>query len=638
MSFYPSNEQPEDQDTETADVKTSYDVLSEAALNQLVPSALDKRLRGAVPLIVLVETPSSAWTDALRQQFGRRYPEARVRGYKAAQKRSMFSQDQEDQLILSLRHGQTVIAVSPDVAGLVPETLRHAADNTLLFTGLSLTSLNDAIGIITGKTLRLSVGAEVPQLDLPELSATIRPHSSATECLVRMKRVASRKADDLVTSSAVPPVTDLPLTAPVRQWADQLLINMGQLERGDLTMHQAPFTLLGGPPGTGKTLLAESIAKAAGWRFVSTSAQAWFSNGDGYLGGVTKQMAQFFAQLAEHPKTVGLVDELDAIPNRATLDDRNREWWTTVVTGLLLHVDKLRQSTTPALLLGASNYPERIDAALLRPQRISRVLRVEPPKTSDEIGAFFRFCLNGTLEDEAITRLVELAMGFGLPTPAQIADWCGTAKTTALGAGRALCLEDLERAMIGQDLRSMEEQHRVAVHEAGHAVVAAALGVPIQSVSILAQGDTGGSVLAKLRTIDLDRVRVEKLVTAALAGRAADQMLLGIADAAATSDLLMATGLLVDAHHKWGLYDQLLVADVDINTLHQLGQQTRDAVESVLQGLMRRAQNLVRQHELVIRALARELIEKRVLSGEALHQYLTAMVPVEVAPSGSVLS
>lgn len=637
MSFSPPNEEPEDQEVEIPAVKTSYDVLSEAALKQLVSSTLDKRLRGAVPLIVLVETTSAAWSDALRRQFGRAYPEARARCYKSAPKRSGHSPEQEDQLIHSIQHGQTVIAVSTDVKGFVPEPLRHAADDTLSFNGLSLTSLNDAIGIVTKKPHRLPVGTDMPQLDLPELAATIRPHSSPNECLVRMKRAANRKADDLVNTSTVPPVNELPLTAPVRQWADQLLINMGQLERGEIGMQQSPFTLLGGPPGTGKTLLAESVAKAAGWRFVSTSAQAWFSSSDGYLGGVTKQLGQFFAELAEHPNTLGLIDELDAIPDRFTLDARNREWWTTLVTALLLHIDKLRRSTAPVVLLGASNYPERIDAALLRPQRISRVLRVEPPKTTEEVAAFFRFCLEGALADDAIAHLVDLSMGFGLPTPAQIADWSGSAKTAALGEGRALCFEDVARVMMGEDFRSAEDLYRVAIHEAGHAVIAAVLGVPIHSVSILAHGDTGGSVLAKMRSVDLDRVRVEKLVTVALAGRAADQVLLGIADAAASSDFSMATGLLVDAHHKWALYDQILVLDVDLDNLHQLDQETRASIEAMLQTLMERAQTLVRQHEAIIVALAQALVKARVISGQALNKHLYALLPGGI-PAQSVPS
>ncbi|RYE70772.1 MAG: hypothetical protein EOO81_07360, partial [Oxalobacteraceae bacterium] len=144
-------------------------------------------------------------------------------------------------------------------------------------------------------------------------------------------------------------------------------------------------------------------------------------------------------------------------------------------------------------------------------------------------------------------------------------------------------------------------------------------------------------VLAKMRSVDLDRVRVEKLVTVALAGRAADQVLLGIADAAASSDFAMATGLLVDAHHKWSLYDQILVFDVDLNNLHQLDQETRASIEAMLQTLMDRAQTIVRQHEAIIVALAQTLVKARVISGEALNKHLYALlpgsIPAQVVPS-----
>lgn len=622
MSFLPPTEPPEDSVDDAETIKSSYDALSEAAVRQLVTQTLDRRLRKATSMIILVEAVSAAWADALRRQFAQTYPELRIRTYKASGKAASLFATEEDPLLVSLQLGQTVIAVSTDLMAFVPPVLRHAADHTLHFAGLSRSSLADAIGAATGTSIDLPIGVDVPELDLPELAATIRPSSSPNECLVRMRRAANRKSDDAISTSSVPPTTALPLTAPVRAWSDKMLISLKQLERGEISMQQSPFTLLGGPPGTGKTLLAESIARAAGWRFVATSAEEWFSKSDGYLGGVTKQMAQFFSTLREHPKTIGLIDELEAVPDRATLDGKNRDWWTTVVTGFLRHIDKLRRSSSTVVVLGASNYPERIDAALLRPGRISGFLRVDAPRSAEEIGAFFRFGLGEDFDGKAISHLVELALSFGLPTPAQIMDWCGAAKAKALSAERPLVVRDVEHVMIGEDHRSLTEKQRVAVHEAGHAVIAAVLGVSLQSVTILPQGNSSGSVQAKLRTVDLDRNRVESIVTVALAGRATDKLIFGNVDATASSDLLLATNLLVDAHHKWGLFGQLLVFDIDGTSVHQLNPDTRSELEGMLQTLMARAESLVRLHRTSILALAADLLELRTLAGETLEKRL----------------
>src|SRR5690606_32417892 len=139
----------------------------------------------------------------------------------------------------------------------------------------------------------------------------------------------------------------------------------------------------------------------------------------------------------------------------------------------------------------------------------------------------------------------------------------GTARVAAMAAGRSLTLLDLETAIGGTDDRPHAERYRVAIHEAGHAVIAAHLDVPISSVSIIGQPGSAGSMLAEIRTTELRRHCLEQLGTVAPAGRAVAQILPGLSDAAATSDLNPAPRLLFNALFVWGLYGHLAAIEGD---------------------------------------------------------------------------
>ncbi|MBJ6989216.1 AAA family ATPase [Devosia sp. MC521] len=593
----------------------STEILSRLALDQLITKTLDARLKEENPLLVLIAVKSPSWARALREQLTRRYPQTCVRSYKG-DKRSASSQE-EDHLLLALNDGQSGIGVSTDIVAQVPEALRNSADFTLYFAGLSPVSLRKAIGLVTGQPVRRLPKLRLDGLDLADLAAAIRPGSTPAQCIKRLQLTLERKASDLGVPDDAVPVSALPLSPEVRAWSEEVLTSLRLLEEGKISMRRSPFSVLAGPTGSGKSKLAEAIAKAAGWQLIQTSAQDWFDRSDGFLGGVARQTNSFFQSLENNPKTIGFVDEIEAIPDRATMDERNREWWTTIVTGILVQVDRLRRSPTPALLIGATNYPERVDSALLRHGRLGRLVRVEPPRDLAAITDIFRYYLKEDLRDDELLRLVHMSMAFGHPTPASVENWVGAARVAAMAAGRSLTLLDLETAIGGTDDRPHAERYRVAIHEAGHAVIAAHLDVPISSVSIIGQPGSAGSMLAEIRTTDLDRHSLEHLVTVALAGRAADQILLGLSDAAATSDLKLATRLLFNAHFVWGLYDHLTAIEGDTKGPLVLDPEARGVIDAKLQELLVRAQSLVGEHRESIERLADALLRARVISGTA---------------------
>lgn len=592
-----------------------HDILAEIALDQLVTEPVHDRLLEPSPIVVLVEAKSTAWLQALCEQLYNRYPDVCVRGYRP-EKRSALNQE-EDRLLLALTEGQSVIAIATDIEGLVPEQLRGSADLTLRFSGLSTRNLRKAIRRVTGQPVRRLASTGLSTLDLTDLAAAIRPGSTPAQCVKRLKLAARRKDSDLGLPDDAVAVTELPLSPELRAWSEEVLTCLRLLDEGKISMRRSPFSVLAGPTGTGKSKLAEAIAKAAGWRLVQTSAQDWFDRSDGFLGGVTRETKAFFQVLEEQPRTIGLIEEAEAMSDRANGSAHNREWWTTVVTGILVQIDRLRRSTTPSLLIAATNYPDRLDSAILRYGRLGRLVHVHPPRDIAAITDIFRFYLKAELREDELVRLVHMSMAFGPPTAAAIETWVGTARVAAMAAGRTLTFGDLEIAIGGEDKRPQSERYRVAIHEAGHAVIAAHLNVPISAVSILAQPGSAGSLMSEVRTTDLDRQSLEALVTMALAGRAADQVLLGFADAAATSDLKLATRLLFNGYFVWGLFDHLTAIEVDSRAPLVLDPEARLIINAKMQELMLRAEALVEEHREAIERLAGALLRARVISGTA---------------------
>src|SRR5690606_16597399 len=181
--------------------------------------------------------------------------------------------------------------------------------------------------------------------------------------------------------------------------------------------------------------------------------------------------------------------ELDALPSRAALRQEDLQWWSTVINLMLTQVDRLRASGKKVLLLAATNYYDRLDTALVRPGRIEQRVELTPPRTEAEIEAIFEHYVGSEIGNADLATITPFAMG---STPAAIAGWVRAARAAARREGRALEFRDLVDAVVPPDTRTLEEIKAVAVHEAGHTVVARLLDIEVDSVSIVSQGITGG--------------------------------------------------------------------------------------------------------------------------------------------------
>ncbi len=612
-----SSSDPElDEDTfETAlsAVRGVQTVLARAAIEASLDAKTRRLVLSRSSSIVVFRVPGADWCEPVCLALLEMNSSIRPKPVTQRKRNGEFELPDS---VLSDARGEIrpIVMVSQDPQTMLSSAQLGAADATIAVPAPDARLLRQVIKMVSGQRARKLSDPDVEGLNFSQLAAAIRLGSSAAECEERLRR-AKAQPKPMLADQRLPRIEDLPLTQSARLFADELLDDIDALKRGDITAAQLQNAVLSGPPGTGKTLLAGALAKSIGWPFIKTSIADWFTRTDGYLSGVMKGATSFFDDLLMHDHAIGFIDELDSLPNRETMRDKDREWWTPVVNGVLLGIDRVKASSKPILLLGATNFGTRIDAAMIRPGRFDRIVPLMPPATLEELLAVFRYYLGKDLQQVDLIPTAMLAEG---ATPAAIEAWVKQARRTARSHNRPLELKDLTAAVAPSDERSALSLYQCAVHEAGHAVIAHALGIPVKRVTILQSEVAGGMTTLDSKDLPKTRAGIENMIMVGLAGRAADEQLGEGAGAGAAFDLLNATELIVSMHAGWGLGNLLshrIGADSPFTLLRQdanLAQQ----VEDDLRRLKSRVDELVVANGSAIRSVAERLLQSRVLNGD----------------------
>jgi cell division protease FtsH len=250
---------------------------------------------------------------------------------------------------------------------------------------------------------------------------------------------------------------------------------------------------------------------------------------------------------------VFFIDELDSFSKRA-VSHRHSGYVAGIVNALLEHLTKLN-NTAGVIVLGATNLPENVDPAIIRPGRFDRHTALENP---DRAG-IKRICeieLGASAQGLDLAPIADRLLGM---SGAQVAAVVRDARGQARQSNTTLCNQHLHAAVDHVAPEGREEDlHRIAIHEAGHAVVAHSLDLPLPDmVRITARGGAyhGKMPFAATKKVVCDQIAVT------LGGRAAEAALLGSVSNGAESDLEQATELAFKARYSWGLY---------ANNLHSL--------------------------------------------------------------------
>ncbi|MFV1874857.1 AAA family ATPase [Nioella sp.] len=422
-------------------------------------------------------------------------------------------------------------------------------------------------------------------------------------------------------------LADFPLPREVREPVEQMVAELRAWQTGEIPWRDVTRgILLSGPPGSGKTEVPRLIAQSAGITVVSGSIADW--SAEGSRGSeVIKAMRECFARAATRAPALLFIDELDAVGDRDRVGDTNRSWTEYVVSGLLAAMDGF-EGHEGVVLMGATNHVERIDKAVRRPGRFDRVLHLGNP-TPDLLPAAFRFQAYPHLEEVDLTELAAQAVGL---SGASIAGLVRAARARARRARRALHVNDLTAALA--EIRPPMPttlRWQVAVHEAGHALVAASTG--IARPRLLALQADGGVTHSKRLMIGQRRSEMEAALALDLAGRAGEIAVFGEPSGGAGgeegSDLARATLLAVAIEASLGLGDRLVWQGSPQTVLDRLplDGDLRARVEGHLRRAEARALRIVEAHLPLLEEIAGALCRAALLTGSELDALLARVSP-----------
>ncbi|WP_419580302.1 ATP-dependent zinc metalloprotease FtsH [Stieleria magnilauensis] len=404
--------------------------------------------------------------------------------------------------------------------------------------------------------------------------------------------------------------------------------------------------LLVGPPGTGKTLMARAVAGEAKVPFFSLSGSDFVEM---FVGVGASRVRDLFKQAEATAPCIVFIDELDAIGRErgvhvgAVNDEREQ-----TLNQLLVEMDGF-EANVGVILLAATNRPEVLDKALLRPGRFDRQVIVDSPDIDGRVAILKVHARNKPLEEEVdLTRIAQATPGFSG------ADLANALNEAALMAARrkskTITQHDLEEAVekvvAGPERKSRRlnehERERVAYHEVGHALVGtfSEHADPVHKISIVPRGRAALGYTLQLPTEEkflMTRTELIERLRGLLGGRAAEEIVYGEISTGAENDLERATAMARQMVCMYGMSDQIgllhcasrqpMYLQSGAGGLHtdcsdQTEQTIDQEVKQLLADAYEEAKHIITEHRAHLEAIARELLVKESLDSAAFKQWL----------------
>jgi cell division protease FtsH len=395
--------------------------------------------------------------------------------------------------------------------------------------------------------------------------------------------------------------------------------------------------LMSGPPGTGKTLLARAVAGEAAVPFFSITGSAFVEL---FVGVGASRVRDLFAEARKRAPSIIFIDEIDAIGQRRGSGLTSNDEREQTLNQLLAEMDGFDPSSG-VVVLAATNRPETLDPALLRPGRFDRQVAVPLPTAPERRAILTVHARGKTLAaDVDLDVTARLTPGF---SGADLSNLLNEAAIVAVRDGRqeitaADLLQARDRTLLGQrqdtNFLLESEKRNVAVHESGHALVAALSpeADPVDRVTILPSGMALG-VTEQLPEEERHLYSLGHLTTSLavrLGGRAAELVVFGEGSTGASNDLAGATELATRMVREFGLSPALGPVGYGSATQQYLGdapltsrsysEETQRVIDTEVARLLREAEatavDLLRTHRDALDSLTRELLEHEMVNGD----------------------
>jgi cell division protease FtsH len=417
--------------------------------------------------------------------------------------------------------------------------------------------------------------------------------------------------------------------------------------------------LLVGPPGTGKTLLARAVAGEAGVPFLSVSGSDFMEM---FVGVGASRVRDLFQTARKQAPAIIFVDEIDSIGRKrgAGLGGGHDEREQTL-NQMLNEMDGF-DPAEGVVIIAATNRPDILDPALLRPGRFDRQIVVPLPDLDERLPILKVHCKDKRIGQDVDLELV--ARGTPGMSGADLANLVNEAALHAVRRGsHQVDMRDFEaardRVLMGQRRESLVlselEKERVAFHEGGHAVLAYVLehADPVHKVTILPTGMALG-VTQQLPIEErhiYPREVIEDSLAVRMGGRAAELLVYGDLSTGASNDLVGNTELARKMVREWGMSDELgpmawgsqgmVFLGEDLMHTRDYSEDTARVVDSEVSHILRRQEEraieLLSRHRGGLDAVARGLLERETLDGEEVGRLVDTASGGPVHPAGSTV-
>lgn len=394
--------------------------------------------------------------------------------------------------------------------------------------------------------------------------------------------------------------------------------------------------LLVGPPGTGKTLLAKAVAGEAKVPFFSLSGSDFVEM---FVGVGASRVRDLFEEAKKNAPCIVFIDEIDAIGKRRDTHFGGNDEREQTLNQLLAEMDGF-ESNKAILVLGATNRPEVLDQALLRPGRFDRRVIVDRPDLKGRVDVLKVHAKNVHL-DETVN-LEEIALATSGAVGSDLANMVNEAAILAVKHGRkAVSQKDLfeavEVVLVGKEKKDRvmkpEERKIVSYHEVGHALVNALQkdAEPVQKITIVPR--TMGALGYVLQVPEEEKYlntkkEIEAMIVGFLGGRAAEEIVFDTVTTGAANDIQQATRITRAMITQYGMSDKFGMMGLEsreslyldngtrLNCSEQMAAEVDQEIMRILRESYEEAKRLLTENREALDKIAEYLIEKETITGK----------------------
>ena len=409
--------------------------------------------------------------------------------------------------------------------------------------------------------------------------------------------------------------------------------------------------LLMGAPGTGKTLLARAVAGEADVPFFHISGSEFVEM---FVGVGASRVRDLFRKAKKVAPCIIFIDEIDAVGRQrgAGLGGSHDEREQTL-NQILVEMDGFEVGAN-VIVMAATNRPDVLDPALLRPGRFDRRVIIDEPDIADREAILKVHAKNKPMAEEvSLRKVAERTPGFSGADLANLLNEAAilTARRNKKKIGFEECVESIEKVMLGPERRSHvisdKEKKITAYHEAGHALVAHELPHtdPVHKISIIARGRAGGYTL-KLPIEDKhyhSKTELIENLAVMLAGQVVEKEIFGDITTGASNDLMQATKLARKIVTQYGMSDvvgprtfgekeEMIFLGREIREHRDYSEKAAEAIDQEVSKFLKKAyttaKNIVKEKYSVLEEIVKKLMEKETLEREEFEAIFKTAKPV----------